>query len=592
MVFFSGCWTMRTFNPNRRLAAALFLAACAAACDDAPMVSEVPGALEFSVETVELGSERVAAFTVRNAGGMAIGPVHLSAGTIAGPGGAVIPGSFLTVEPPEISTLNPNGTASFTVSVTLGGTVQSGRYSTSVLAAVDDAGAGSGPTEARLALSFDVAPFEATTGVASLEILEPADVRRGDALHLQATARDETGAMLESAAIGWSLSPSGNGLITGDGRFVAYTAGEFQITALSGTAVDTIRFSASDRSGGGTLQPIGRGEQANPPSSDLWLHGDFAYLGTHVGGAGTLYVWDVSTPTAPVRTDSVRIDARVVNDVKVRGDGRLAVITHEGSEDGANGVTLLDLTDPAHPEVIARYTDLLESGVHNAWLEGDYLYLVADGLGVGLRILNVSDPANPEHVASFAGSDDSFLHDVYVRDGLAFLSHWDAGLIVLDVGNGMAGGRPDAPVEVSRIRTAGGQTHNAWYWPDAGYVFVGEEDARTPGIMHVVDFRDPFNPQEIATFSLPNHTPHNFWLDEPRGILYMAWYGQGLRAVDVTGELLGELDRQGRELAFIHHNGAATCGPLGTCTWAPQLHRGLIFVSDIGAGLTVIEPVF
>ena len=33
-------------------------------------------------------------------------------------------------------------------------------------------------------------------------------------------------------------------------------------------------------------------------------------------------------------------------------------------------------------------------------------------------------------------------HDVYVRDGLAFLSHWDAGLIILDVGNGMAGGSP------------------------------------------------------------------------------------------------------------------------------------------------------
>ena len=62
----------------------------------------------------------------------------------------------------------------------------------------------------------------------------------------------------------------------------------------------------------------------------------------------------------------------------------------------------------------------------------------------------------------------------------AFLSHWDAGLIILDVGNGIAGGSPASPVEVSRIKTVGGQTHNAWYWPAAGYVFVGEENFGRP----------------------------------------------------------------------------------------------------------------
>ncbi|NNM33465.1 MAG: hypothetical protein HKO53_10390 [Gemmatimonadetes bacterium] len=583
---------MWKLSPNPGLTAPLLLAMLAAGCEDAPLDADLPGALEFSVTDLNLGSERSATVTVTNGGGMAIGPVFLTTGTVAGPGGATVPGSFLTLDPPEIATLNPGARASLTVDVSLGGTIQSGTYSTSILASVDDAGAGAGPSEARLGLSFDVAPFEASTGVGSLEILEPETVRRGDALHLQVLARDPSGDALESAAIGWSVSPEGEGLIAADGQFVAYSAGLFRVVAMSGAAADTIEFEVSDRLRSGSLVPIGRGEQEDPPSSDLWLHGDYAYVGTHVGGAGTLYVWDVSAPEDPVRTDSVQIDARVVNDVKVRADGRLAVITHEGSSDGANGVTLLDLSDPGHPETISRHTDRLETGVHNAWLEGDYLYLVADGGGVGLRILDISDPENPEVVSTFSGSDDTFLHDVYVRNGLAFLSHWDAGLIVLDVGNGMAGGSPEAPVEVSRILTAGGQTHNAWYWPDAGYVFVGEEDTRTPGIMHVVDFRDPFSPREVATFTLPNHTPHNFWLDEPTGILYMAWYGQGLRAVDVTGELLGELDRQGRELAFVHHNGIATCGSIGTCTWAPQLHRGHVFVSDIGSGLTVIDPVF
>ncbi len=571
----------------------LLLAILGSGCQDAPVVSELPGQLEFTASDLILGSDRTATVTVRNVGGMPVGPVFLTAGTIVGSGGASLPGSFLSVEPPEIATLNPGGALSLTITVRLGGSVQPGTYTTSLLASVDDAGGGDGPGEARVGVTFEVAPFEATTGVASLDILPPADgVRRGDALHLRVEARDEGGTLMEGVPIGWSLAPDGAGLITGNGQLVAYEPGDLRVVAMSGEAADTIDLVATDRNFSGELVPVGRGVQESPPSSDLWLHGDFAYLGTHVGGGGTLYVWDVSSPTAPQRSDSLRIDARVVNDVKVRADGRLAVITHEGSQDGANGVTLLDLSNPGHPAVISRYTSMLETGVHNAWLEGDYLYLVADGAGVGLRILDVSDPEAPDVVSTFSGSETTFLHDVYVRNGLAFLSHWDAGLIVLDVGNGMAGGSPESPVEVSRIETAGGQAHNAWYWPDSGYVFVGEEDGRTPGIMHVVDFRDPFTPLEVATFRLPDHTPHNFWLDEGSGVLYMAWYGQGLRALDVKGELLGELERQGREIASVHHNGDASCSAPGTCTWAPQLHRGFVFVSDISAGLTVLDPVF
>ena len=157
----------------------------------------------------------------------------------------------------------------------------------------------------------------------------------------------------------------------------------------------------------------------------------------------------------------------------------------------------------------------------------------------------------------------------------------------------MAGGSPALPVELSRIRTAGGQTHNAWYWPEAGYVFVGEEDFGTPGIMHVIDVRDLLSPREVATFTLPGQPPHNFWLDEERGVLYLAWYGNGLRALDVTGELMGELDRQGRELAQLRYNGGdGSCSGTSTCTWAPQLHRGRLYLSDLNAGLVVLEPIF
>jgi hypothetical protein len=349
---------------------------------------------------------------------------------------------------------------------------------------------------------------------------------------------------------------------------------------------------------------VGTGPVADRFTSDLWVHGDRAYTGTWgirtASGVATpgnvLNVWDVSDPGSPRLETSVAVDARTVNDVKITPDGTLGVITHEGSADGLNGVTLLDLTDPGAPVVVTRYTSGLTTGVHNVWIDGDYLYVAVDGAGQGLRILDISDPSSPVEVGSYYAGE-SVLHDVYVRDGLAFLSHWNAGLVVLDVGNGMAGGSPANPVEVSAIDLAG-QTHNAWYWPAAGYVFVGEEDFSAPGRVHVVDLSDPAHPVEVATFTLPGALapPHNFWLDEDEGILYVAWYDHGLRAVDVTGDLSGELAEQERELGAIAYGGGPSPGSCpgldATCTWAPQLVDGLVYVSDMNLGLLVLEPTF
>ena len=327
-----------------------------------------------------------------------------------------------------------------------------------------------------------------------------------------------------------------------------------------------------------TFTVVGHGNLTTG-TSDVWVHGTVAYTGTF--GGNTLWVWDVSNPATPVRGASVVVDAGNVNDVKIRADGTLGVITHEGSQDGRNGITLLDLSDPLRPQVITRFTSQLTAGVHNVWIEGDYVYVVVDSTS-GLRVLDISNPADPQIVANFyAGSSNA--HDVYVRDGLAFVSHWDAGLVILDVGKGIAGGTPTNPAEVSRILTLGGNTHNAWYWPDGGYVFVGEESIA--GVVHVVNVSDLFNPVEVATFGVGGDTAHNFWLDEARGILYVAWYSRGLRAIDVSGELLGRLDTQGREVGAIEYTEF-------TNSWAPQLHDGLVYVSDMNSGLWILRPLF
>ena len=145
---------------------------------------------------------------------------------------------------------------------------------------------------------------------------------------------------------------------------------------------------------------------------------------------------------------------------------------------------------------------------------------------------------------------------------------------------------------MSRIAIPGYDVHNAWYWPASGYVFLGDELA-VPGKVLVVDVAELAAPRQVASFVLAGAAPHNFWLDEATGIAYFSWYENGIHAVDVSGGLLGELEKQARQVASIQYDGGGICfATSGTCSWAPQVHDGLVYVSDLNTGLWVLRPTF
>ena len=192
------------------------------------------------------------------------------------------------------------------------------------------------------------------------------------------------------------------------------------------------------------------------------------------------------------------------------------------------------------------------------WIEGDLVYAVHNGTS-DIHIIDISDPANPDEVGRWGmpESDHKSLHDVIVQDGYAYLSYWDDGAVMLDVGAGTHGGTPTEPTLVSRYRYPVGNTHTAWR---AGrYLFVGDEifpqvwDADAPiearGYIHVLDMQDPDNPVEVARYEVPEAGAHNIWVEGDR--LYVGYYQAGLRVVDISGELRGDLYRQGREIAIL-----------------------------------------
>jgi hypothetical protein len=308
-----------------------------------------------------------------------------------------------------------------------------------------------------------------------------------------------------------------------------------------------------------------------------------------------MYVWDVSDPAAIALVDSVKVDARVVNDVKVNGEAGWAIITREGASSRRNGIVVLDLAEPAHPRIVAELTDSLTAGIHNVWINGDVVYAVNDGTSA-MHIIDMADPMHPRHVGRWEvrpGEEDKTLHDVWADGGYAYLSYWDDGLVILDVGAGTHGGTPMAPRFVSRIAYGMGNTHTAYR--EGNYVFVGDEIfgcaacVNGPrGYIHVMDVSDIEQPREVARFEVPEAGTHNIWVEN--GILYIAYYQGGLRIVDVSGELRGDLYRQGRQIGWYHTAASEDAlTPNAALAWGPHPFKGNIFVSDMNSGLWALH---
>ena len=83
---------------------------------------------------------------------------------------------------------------------------------------------------------------------------------------------------------------------------------------------------ASRRNAVQQLEVVGQGRESRVFTTDLWiwegLDGrDYALTGSKMGN-GVTFVWDVTDPSNISKTDSIIVDARTTNDVKVSPDGR------------------------------------------------------------------------------------------------------------------------------------------------------------------------------------------------------------------------------------------------------------------------------
>jgi hypothetical protein len=332
--------------------------------------------------------------------------------------------------------------------------------------------------------------------------------------------------------------------------------------------------------------PLGKVDVSGATEAVVSDDGQTAYVAATTGYA----IVDLSTPEQPtvlaerrdLRSDAEDGPLPQIYDVKQDGDTLLVVGPANGRRgEYLAGALVVDVSDPASPEHRGFYET--DYPIHNCDLADGRAYLTANGSdGVRLDVLDVTD--EPTRVGRWALTDYEpawqdvprslrVLHDVMVQDGTAYLSHWDAGVWLLDVTEpaeptvlGHIGDRSAEEVAAEAEERARseqvslpGNAHvvtvdeagdllalgrEAWATPEAppGYETDTGEPGGGPGGIDLYDVSDPAAPRQLSSIEPPPTvdptldglwtTAHNCELRD--GTLYSSWYRGGVKRHDVS----------------------------------------------------------
>jgi hypothetical protein len=455
--------------------------------------------------------------------------------------------------------------------------------------------------------------------VASFELVaSETDVRTGDVVWFEAVGRDSKGKLVADLPVQFSVSGHTDPTIIAagaaaqveqDGAFVAERSGTYTVAAVSGSFAAQQRVKVRPRNVRKDVKFVGQGPVRDRHTSDLWIWEgadgrDYAITGTW-GAEGHAYIWDVTNPENIALIDTVKVDARTVNDVKISEDGKLAVISREGASNRKNGFVILDVSEPqVGVRILSRFDDQLRGGVHNVFIHENHVYALSNGRR--FDVINIEDPKEPYRVGRFElDTPGHSIHDVWVDKGIAYTSNWTDGVVAIDVGGGDKGGAPNNPVKLGSYAYPSGWNHAAYPYRSKStgkfYVFGGDEafpyglsgtrpgeaPPRADGWIHIVEWNEWDQPREVARYRVPEAGTHNLWIEDD--VLYIAYYNGGLRVVDVSGDLRGDLYRQGREIAMFIPNDPESFIPNAPFVWGPQPYKGHIFFSDWNSGLWAVK---
>jgi len=224
-------------------------------------------------------------------------------------------------------------------------------------------------------------------------------------------------------------------------------------------------------------------------------------------GKGSLTLWDISSPCAPVRVGYGA--SETMRETHAIGfssmGGRWAVVDQLGQllREGRAGVQFWDLSDPTRPEAVADlelpgvvYPDSYARITLSVFWQPPYVY--AGGADNGIYIIDAADPRRPFLLKRYAIEPTMRVGQVQVIGDLLIATTAEGPrTVLLDVSD------PTDPQPIPGgdfLATDGdGMPREAYFTNFAnGYVFYANKQGG--GGLMVHDIRDPTNPQHAGAF--------------------------------------------------------------------------------------------
>jgi hypothetical protein len=448
--------------------------------------------------------------------------------------------------------------------------------------------------------------------VKSLTLSITADqVKTGDVVEISAMAFDANGykvpnvpylytftAAVEDSAVG-QLAPAE---LDQKGRFVAQKAGDYQVIAVAPGLVAHRTIRVANRNVTETVRAIAKVAVPGSQLSDVfaWRGRDGRDLAISCSTGGRNQIVSYELGDGGMRAlDTVSVEGKGVTDCVVDSESGLAAFVRDGASRSA--ISIFDVSDPRAMKPLGTIEDGL-GAVSGIAISKRTVFAVSDAHR--LDVLSVEDPARPRRIGSLELGGDRAASaasygptDVTVTDGIAYVALGRLGMVLVDVGNGKFGGSAAKPTRVGAYHSPFYSTHAVYgYRSRTGkwYAFMSEDlapsadgssngtTAGQPGFARIVDFSDPSKPEEVARYEVPEAGVQDLWVDGER--LYVAAQNGGVRVVDISADLKGNLYHQGREIArYVPTDGGAPN------VVAVQPVRGAVLAADRTTGVWLLK---
>ena len=336
----------------------------------------------------------------------------------------------------------------------------------------------------------------------------------------------------------------------------------------------------------------------------LAVHGDCAYVGNRRSGEAAII--DISDPANPVPVGAIPFgpEGQPVELRALPERNWLVAADH-----GNDRLVTFDVSDCVAPRELGAIEMPGAPHEFHLWTDGERVLVFGamfDHAEDDLTVVDITDPAAPQVAARWSAEDEGLgglLHSVTVSaDGRrAYLALWNGGVVVAEVDLPAVRVLRDeaGSVQAARFPAA----HSAALLGDANrpqHLLVTSEIWRCPfSPAYVVSVADPARPHIVAQTALPENvceglpgedaifTAHNALVVGE--VAFVSWFAGGVQALDV-----GDPAAPRRVGQFVPAGeGAAEASYVGRYpvqVWSyPLLDEGLLYVVDIQSGLYALR---